>query len=41
MSGVGGEGQGMVVTRQGKMSGRLWVDVDVVVVVDNAFDFYC
>ena len=39
--GRGGEGQGMVVTRQGKMSGRLWVDVDVVVVVDNAFDFYC
>ena len=31
--GRGGEGQGMVVTRQGKMSGRLWVDVDVVVVV--------
>ena len=49
--GRGGEGQGMVVTRQGKMSGRLWVDVDVVVVVcvadrvvvvfivDDAFDF--
>ena len=31
--GRGGEGQGMVVTRQGKMSARLWVDVDVVVVV--------
>ena len=36
MSGVGGEGQGMVVTRQGKMSGRLWVDVDVdIVFVDD------
>ena len=36
--GRGGEGQGMVVTRQGKMSGRLWVDVDVdnvVVFVDD------
>ena len=28
--GRGGEGQGMVVTRQGKMSAQLWVDVDVV-----------
>ena len=31
--GRGGEGQWMVVTRQEKMSARLWVDVDVVVVV--------
>ena len=48
--GRGGEGQGMVVTRQGKMSGRLWVDVDVdivfvddmvvvVFIVGDAFDF--
>ena len=34
--GRGGEGQGMVVTRQGEMSGRLWVDVDVdIVFVDD------
>ena len=34
--GRGGEGQGMVVTRQGKMSLWLWVDVDVdIVFVDD------
>ena len=33
--GRGGEGQGMVVTRQGKMSRRLWVDVVIVVVVER------
>ena len=45
--GRGGEGQGMVVTRQGKMSGRLWANVVIVVVfidpvaliADDAFDF--
>ena len=33
--GRGGEGQGMVVTRQGKMSGRLWVDDVIVIVVER------
>ena len=33
--GRGGEGQGMVVTRQGKMSRRLWVDDVIVIVVER------